>query len=170
MPDYLVHIIGLVSLAAAVFATWGLIRNRPQRTADVPLHAVSEWKPTGRIDFSSPRHEIEVPHKLPLSQGSFVLRVEEYRLVESDATDDAQRIEFRWRNATVDEARRVAAQHNASAAPLPVRLPLAAAAPPMAPDFDVPSVSTQARDKSRFPGGWAWHPRSSAPAQSGPRP
>ncbi len=146
MPDYLIHTIGIVSFVAAIVATWGLIRNRPRATSGASLSfpPVSEWKSTGHIDFASPRHEIEVPQKSPLSEGAFLLRVEEYRIVQCG--EDDERIEFRWRNATVQEARRVAAQYNSSVAVMDVRLPLAAAAPPLAP-LDAALTSTEALDR-----------------------
>ena len=95
-----------VAAALAVFYLWWLKQKKPEEIVTV----TSEWQPTGKIDF----HCAELPkdHKLPTI---FVLRVEDYRTVES--ISGAERVEIRWRNATLAEAKAVVVAHQNAADP-----------------------------------------------------
>jgi len=86
--------------ALAVFYLWWLKQTKLEEVVTV----TSEWQPTGKIDF----HCAESPkdHKLPTV---FVLRVEDYRTVES--ISGVEHVEIRWRNATLAEAKAVVVVH-----------------------------------------------------------
>jgi hypothetical protein len=75
-------------------------RNKPEEI----ITATSEWHATGKIDF----HCTETPadDKAP---ATFVLRVEDYRSVES--ISGVEHVELRWRNATLAEAKSVVVAH-----------------------------------------------------------
>ena len=89
-----------------MFYLWWLKQNKPEEIVTV----TSEWQLTGKIDF----HCAELPqdHKLPTH---FVLRVEDYRTVES--ISGVEHVEIRWRNATLAEAKSVVVAHQKAADP-----------------------------------------------------
>jgi hypothetical protein len=68
------------------------------------ITATGEWQASGKIDF----HCTEIPQdeKVP---ATFVLRVEDYRTVES--ISGVEHVELRWRNATLAEAKSVVVAH-----------------------------------------------------------
>jgi len=100
--------VGIIAAAAALVMLyiWWLKQKKPEEIVTV----TSEWQPTGKIDF----HCAELPqdHKLPTH---FVLRVEDYRTVES--ISGVEHVEIRWRNATLAEAKAVVVAHQKAAAP-----------------------------------------------------
>jgi hypothetical protein len=105
-----VTILGLVSLALLVIGAGGyLLKRTPPDVETHPgemLVPISEWKASGKIDFGCS----EVPEDERAS-ALFVLRCEEYRFLQSST--GARRIEVRWRDATLAEAKQVASLHNA---------------------------------------------------------
>ncbi len=114
MTDAVIHtvgflglVVGLGGLGAAAYA-----RLRDRGFAADSFKPVSEWKPTGHIDFFSPQDEVDISQKRSGKQGSFVLRVEDYRIVESPNIGGGKRVEYRWRKATLAEAKDVASMHN----------------------------------------------------------
>jgi hypothetical protein len=104
-----VTILGLVSLALLVIGASGyLLKPKPLAVETRPgetLVPISEWKASGKIDFGCS----EVPEDEDIS-ALFVLRCEEYRFLQSSA--GTRRVEVRWRNATLAEAKSVTALHN----------------------------------------------------------
>jgi hypothetical protein len=111
MSTFLTVLLVLAAIIAAavglvMFYLWWLKRNKPEEIITV----TSEWQPTGKIDF----HCAELPqdHKLPTH---FVLRVEDYRTVES--ISGVEHVEIRWRNATLAEAKAVVVAHQKAADP-----------------------------------------------------
>ena len=114
MSEYLVdpNILGLLLLVSSAIAAIALLsayisphlKKEPEET--VP--AMSEWRPTGKIDFHSPEPPKE--HNVP---AAFFLRIEDYRSAES--ISGVEHMEIRWRNATLAEAKSVlTAHHNAN--------------------------------------------------------
>lgn len=107
-----VTILGLVSLALLVTGAGGYLLNRRRPGPDLETPTgetvvpISEWKTTGKIDFGCS----ELPDDERAS-AVFVLRCEEYRMLQSSS--GARRLEFRWREATLAEAKQVTAVHNA---------------------------------------------------------
>ena len=94
----------IAAAASVMFYLWWLRQKNPEEMITV----TGEWQPTGKIDF----HCAELPqdHNLPTL---FVLRVEDYRTVES--ISGVEHVEIRWRNATLTEAKAVVVAHqNAS--------------------------------------------------------
>jgi len=92
--------------ALAGFYLWWLKQTKLEEIVTV----TSEWQPTCKIDFlcaESPKD-----HKLPTV---FVLRVEDYRTVES--ISGVEHVEIRWRNATLAEAKAVVVVHQNAADP-----------------------------------------------------
>jgi hypothetical protein len=93
----------IVAIAAAgltaLYLSW-----RKQENPHEMVAATSEWRPTDKIDF----HCAETPKddKVP---SAFVLQVEDYRTVET--ISGVQRVEIRWRNATLAEAKSVVTAH-----------------------------------------------------------
>src|SRR5262245_8747408 len=96
----------IAAAASVMFYLWWLKQKKPEETVTV----TGEWQPTGKIDF----HCAELPqdHDLPTL---FVLRVEDYRTVES--ISGVEHVEIRWRNATLGEAKAVVVAHQKAAAP-----------------------------------------------------
>jgi len=107
-----VTILGLVSLAFLLIGASGYLlkQRRPGPVVEAQpgetLVPISDWKAAGKIDFGCS----EVPEDERAS-AVFVLRCEEYRFLQSST--GARRIEVRWRDATLAEAKQVAALHNA---------------------------------------------------------
>ena len=108
---YLTVLLVLPAIIAAaaglvMFYLWWLKQKKPEGI----ITATSEWQPTGKIDF----HCAELPqdHNLPTH---FVLRVEDYRTVES--ISGVEHVEIRWRNATLAEAKTVVVAHQKAADP-----------------------------------------------------
>lgn len=101
----------LLFVALVVVGVGGLmLTSRRERKLDQPeeaLRPVSEWRPTGKIDFICPRSLAG-----DSDPAVFLLRVEEYRRLQS--ISGAKRLEIRWRNANLRDAKCVVAQHNAS--------------------------------------------------------
>jgi hypothetical protein len=92
-------------IAAAGFVMLYLWWREDKRPEEI-VTATSEWQPTGKIDFHA---QLPQADKLP---AVFVLRVEDYRSVES--ISGAERVEIRWRNATLTEAKALVAHQNAA--------------------------------------------------------
>jgi hypothetical protein len=100
-----------IPIAAAILiaaGAGGLIFSRRARlqrfpAPELPAQVVADWRFTGKIDFDQ--------RKLgPGGAEVFVLKTEEYRVLES--TSGTKRIEVRWRDATLEEAKQVASRHN----------------------------------------------------------
>jgi hypothetical protein len=106
-----VTLLGLVSLALLAAGAGGYLlhRGRPGPDLETPpgetLVPISEWKATGTIDFGCS----ELPDDERAS-AVFVLRCEEHRLLQSSS--GTRRVEVRWRDATLAEAKHVATLHN----------------------------------------------------------
>jgi hypothetical protein len=111
MSTFLTVLLAFAAIIAAaaglvMIYLWWLKQKKPEEIVTV----TSEWQPTGKIDF----HCAELPqdHKLPTH---FVLRVEDYRTVES--ISGVEHVEIRWRNATLAEAKAVVVAHQKAADP-----------------------------------------------------
>jgi hypothetical protein len=122
---------GLVGLAALFLA-----RRRERSDPVESFKPISDWKPTGHIDFTALDHEVEIPQRGLGSRGSFVLRVEDYRVIESVNIGGAKRLEYRWRRATLREAKHVASLHNRTIKSADESVALAIRGPRMVPDAD----------------------------------
>jgi hypothetical protein len=108
MLEYLVDPKILVTLlfvfaAIAAIALVVLYLSSRKKPEEI-VTATTEWQPTGKIDL----YCAEMPNddKVP---ASFLLRVEDYRTVES--ISGVEHVEIRWRNATLAEAKSVVAAH-----------------------------------------------------------
>jgi hypothetical protein len=97
----------LISSAIAAVALVMLYVSPRQKKLEESVVATSEWQPTGKIDF----HCAETPQddKVP---AAFLLRVEDYRTVES--ISGVEHMEIRWRNATLAEAKSVVIAHQSA--------------------------------------------------------
>jgi len=124
MEEYLSY----APYAAAVLVLIGVIgliwsrRSKPQKVEDLPCEVVSDWRPTGKIDFA--RRDINgKPRDIDgKPDGSlFCLQTEEYRLLQS--MSGTKHVEVRWRVATLEEACQVASRHNARTTLLARELP-----------------------------------------------
>ena len=117
MEDYLSY----APYAAAVLVLIGIIgliwsrRSKPQKAEDLPCEVVTDWRPTGKIDFA--RRDINGKPDGSL----FCLQTEEYRLLQS--MSGTKHVEVRWRAATLEEACQVASRHNARTTLLARELP-----------------------------------------------
>jgi hypothetical protein len=99
-------------IAAVVAAGIGVLwlvasrRGRPKSPTLEDLTAiVKDWAPSGKIDFSFPDETNATEPAI------FALRIEEIRLRQS--VSGARLAEVRWRNATMQEAKRVVSHCNA---------------------------------------------------------
>ena len=120
MEDYL----SFAPYAAAALVLIGAIgllwsrRSEPQPPVEeLPCEIVSDWRPTGTIDFA--RRDLEGKPDGSL----FCLQTEEYRVLQS--MSGTKRVEVRWRAATLEEAAKVAGRYNAHATLLARELPYA---------------------------------------------
>jgi hypothetical protein len=97
----------IIVAAAAAGLTWLYLSWRRNENLQEMIAATGEWRPTDKIDF----HCAEMPKddKLP---AAFVLQVEDYRTVET--ISGVQRVEIRWRNATLAEAKAVVTAHQSA--------------------------------------------------------
>jgi hypothetical protein len=104
---YLAVILVLVAIIAAAASVMLYLWWREHKKPEEIVTATNEWRPTGKIDF----HCADLPQddKLP---AAFLLRMEDYRTLES--ISGAERVEIRWRNATLAEAKAVVAHQNAA--------------------------------------------------------
>jgi hypothetical protein len=91
---------------AAIAATAGLYRSLRKEKESQEI-ITSEWQSTGKIDF----HCAQTPKDD--TPAEFVLRVEDFRVVES--ISGVEHVEIRWRNATLAEAKAVVVAHQSSA-------------------------------------------------------
>jgi hypothetical protein len=123
----------LLFIALVVVGVGGLMitsgRERKLNQPEEALRPTSEWRPTGKIDFTCPRGLAG-----DNDPAVFLLRVEEYRRLQS--ISGARRFEVRWRNANLRDAKCVVAQHNASNPFFAIdhELPLPIEAPTIVPD------------------------------------
>jgi hypothetical protein len=120
MEDYL-PFAPYASVVLVLIGIVGLIWSRnsaPQKVDELPCEVVSDWRPTGKIDFA--KRDINGKPDGSL----FCLQTEEYRVLQS--MSGTKRVEVRWRAATLEEACQVAGRHNTGSTPLERELPLAA--------------------------------------------
>jgi hypothetical protein len=76
-----------------------------EKPSEEKIAVLSDWQPSGRIDFGCPA-EIEDENQ----PAPYLLRVEEYRTLQSPS--GTKRMELRWRDATLKEAKRIVVRHN----------------------------------------------------------
>jgi hypothetical protein len=114
MTDAVIHTLGFLGLVVGLggLGATAYTRLRDRGFAADSFKPISEWKPTGHIDFFSPQDDVDISQTRSGKQGSFVLRVEDYRIVESPNIGGGKRLEYRWRKATLAEAKDVASMHN----------------------------------------------------------
>jgi hypothetical protein len=93
----------VMAISAAGLMVLYLSWRKEEKLKEI-VAATSEWRSTDKIDF----HCAETPKddKVP---SAFVLQVEDYRTVET--ISGVQRVEIRWRNATLAEAKAVVTAH-----------------------------------------------------------
>ena len=80
------------------------------------VKVVHDWVPTGRIDFAGPSMDASAAD----TPASFYLKAEDIRLLVSFS--GIERKEIRWRNATLNEAKRVVNIFNRQMAKEPDRI------------------------------------------------
>ena len=114
MEDYLPYAAAVLVLIGVIGLMWSR-RSKPQKVDDLPCEVVSDWRPTGKIDFA--RRDINGKPDGSL----FCLQTEEYRLLQS--MSGTKHVEVRWRAATLEEACQVASRHNARTTLLARELP-----------------------------------------------
>jgi hypothetical protein len=118
VSDFSFTTLGLVSLVTLLVGVIGLLLTRlswrKPPTFEEGFLPISEWRPTGNIDFVTPPAAGEASEQAADAAAPFVLRAEDYRMLESMAVSGARRVEFRWRAATLVEAKRVVSHHNTS--------------------------------------------------------
>ncbi len=94
-------------IAAVIIGVIGLVlshwRTRQQPKLELG-EVVSDWRPTGKVDFSQSGAG---------DSSLFYLQTEEYRVLQS--MSGTKHVEVRWRHATLDEAKRVASWNNSPA-------------------------------------------------------
>jgi len=100
----LIALLVIVSAIAAAGLVMLYLFWRKQEQPEESIVVTSEWQPTGKIDFYCP--EIPQDDKAP---APFLLRVEEYRTVES--ISGVEHTEIRWRKAMLSEAKAVLVVH-----------------------------------------------------------
>lgn len=142
MSDYLSYL-PYISFAAIVLGLSGLglsyRRPRQQLVKPEPCEVVTDWRPTGKIDFTQSGGD-EAPR--------FYLQTEEFRVLQSPS--GTKRVEVRWRPAVIEEAKRVASATNSRDTIFSLPLPASARAASL-----VPSLPEQ----EPLPGGNV-HPRA----------
>lgn len=113
-------LLGYGSIALVVIGAIGYLltgRSRPAVTEPAEtLTPVSDWKPTSKIDFGCA--DVITDENVPMR---LFLRSEEYRVLQS--MSGTKRIELRWRDATLAEAKRLVVRHNAGAMAFDRELP-----------------------------------------------
>lgn len=135
MPDTVIYAIGLLGLLVGLtgLARFAVARLRSDEPPVESFKPISEWRPTGHIDFANLKDEIDISQTRARKEGSFVLRVEDYRIIESMNIGGAKRLEYRWRRATLREAKIVASMHNRSIASADESVALAIRSPGLVP-------------------------------------
>jgi hypothetical protein len=103
-PSILATLLFVCSAIAAVALALLYLSWRKEKKPEEGVIVTSEWQPTSKIDF----HCAETP-KDDKAPATFLLRVEDYRTVES--ISGVEHMEIRWRNATLAEAKSVVLAH-----------------------------------------------------------
>ena len=138
MSDFSFTTLGLVSLVMVLVGVIGLLLTRQYwrrpATFEEGFLPISEWRPTGNIDFVTPPAAGEASEQLADAPPPFILRVEDYRMLESMAVSGARRVEFRWRPAGLDEAKHVVSRHNTSLTTIDEYLPRTIRSPHIVPE------------------------------------
>jgi len=107
-PVMLGFLVLISSAIAAIMFVMLYTSARGKKIPEASVTATSEWQPTGKIDFHCA--ETFRDDKAP---AAFVLRVEDYRIVES--ISGVEHVEIRWRNASLAEAKSVVIAHQNAA-------------------------------------------------------
>jgi hypothetical protein len=111
MLEYLLPVVAVVFIAVGLFGLYSsrqLGRSRKQtqeHLGEENVKVLADWQPSGRIDFSCPDDVFDED-----KPGAFTLRVEEYRTLQGPS--GTTRVELRWRDATLAEAKRVVVHYN----------------------------------------------------------
>ena len=129
--------LGYASIACVTAGLVGLIVTHVRRRKIVRFEEsftpISAWKPTGNIDFVSCRAPKTDDNDESIEFG-FMLRAEDYRTLESLSISGSKRLEFRWRNAGLDEAKQVVVRHNFGRKSIEHFLPSLMSGPRIVPD------------------------------------
>lgn len=107
-PVMLGFLVLISSAIAAIVFVMLYTSARGKKIPEASVTATSEWQLTGKIDFHCA--ETFRDDKAP---AAFVLRVEDYRIVES--ISGVEHVEIRWRNASLAEAKSVVIAHQNAA-------------------------------------------------------
>ena len=102
-PNILWPLIGFAAIAASAGLYVSLRKEKKSQEI-----VSGEWQSTGKIDF----HCAQSP-KDDTAPAEFILRVEDFRIVES--ISGVEHVEIRWRNATLAEAKAVVVSHQSAA-------------------------------------------------------
>jgi hypothetical protein len=103
-PNLLVALLLVVSAIAAFGLVMLYLSVRKQKQTQESAVVVNDWQPTGKVDFycnETPKEES--------APAPFLLRVEEYRTIES--ISGVEHTEVRWRRANLAEAKSVLLVH-----------------------------------------------------------
>ncbi len=116
MTDYISYV-PYVACAAIALGVIGLALpyRKPRQTQPMdtdPCKVVSDWRPTGKLDFTQTGSD---------AAPRFYLQTEEYRVLQS--LSGTKHVEVRWRPATLDEAKRIASWNNSRETILTLPLP-----------------------------------------------
>ncbi len=133
-----------LGFAAVVVGAIGLALSRRkalQQPEPDPGEVVSDWRPTGKIDFSQRGAEDS-----PL----FYLQTEEYRVLQG--MSGTKHVEVRWRHATLDEAKRVASWNNSRAAIRDLPLPESIRTATLVPSLSDAEPTAAGDEHAQLPG------------------
>ncbi len=131
--------------AAVIIGVIGLVLSQ-RRTRRQPKlergEVVSDWRPTGKIDFSQSGAG---------DSSLFYLQTEEYRVLQS--MSETKHVEVRWRHATLDEAKRVASGNNSRAAIRDLPLPESIRAATLVPSLSHAEPTSGGDEHAQLPSG-----------------
>jgi hypothetical protein len=110
MLEYLIdpNVLWPLVVFAAIAAIAGLyasLRRKEKKSEEI---ITSEWQTTGKIDF----YCAQTPKDDTL-RAEYILRVEDFRVVES--ISGVEHVEIRWRKATLAEAKAVVVAYQSAA-------------------------------------------------------
>ncbi len=148
----LVGLIGLLWSQPIRVPGWSRRSCPPAMQNEPSRQIVLDWCASEQIDFAPVTN----------SDGSdfFVLEREEYRVFESKISG-TKRVEFRWRAATLEDAKQVASLHNAKMRLLDPELPTWMSDPtlvPELPDYTEPKKLRRPIESRPIPRGYPLKP------------
>jgi hypothetical protein len=104
--------LGFAAIAVGVIGLALSRRRRSQKPKREAGEVISDWRPTGKIDFSQTGAD---------DAALFFLQTEEYRVLQS--LSGTKHVEVRWRPATLEDAKRITSWNNSRTGILDLPLP-----------------------------------------------